>query len=251
MAGTTPRLAVALLLAAAGCVQTAVAPRPNGSAGTGDRDTPPDAAAPRAGAAPCAPDTCARAQDPEPAAAREEKWTIGASVYTYFTDDHDYVQPTFTADRGALHVEARFNYEGLDTGSLWVGRNFAGEEDADVTWSVTPMLGGVFGEVQGIAPGYRADIAWRALALYAEGEYVVDLGDGSNWFYNWSELTVSPVERLRVGVVAQRTRVYDTGRDLQRGLLVGLAIGPLDVTAHVFNPDDDEPVFVVSAALGF
>ena len=35
------------------------------------------------------------------------------------------LQPTITADYGWLHLEARYNYEGLDTGSAWIGYNFS------------------------------------------------------------------------------------------------------------------------------
>jgi hypothetical protein len=59
--------------------------------------------------------------------ADEKAWSFSASAYTYFVpDDRDFVQPTFTADRGWLHLEARYNYEALDTGSAWVGYNFSG-----------------------------------------------------------------------------------------------------------------------------
>ena len=56
-------------------------------------------------------------------------------------DSRDYVQPTITADRDWLHLEARYNYEDLDTGSAWVGYNFGGGEK--LAWEFTPMLGGV------------------------------------------------------------------------------------------------------------
>ena len=55
------------------------------------------------------------------------------------------MQPTFTADRDWLHLEARYNYEALDTGSAWVGYNFSGGET--LAWEFTPMIGGVFGDM--------------------------------------------------------------------------------------------------------
>ena len=65
-----------------------------------------------------------------------KKWEFSASAYTYFVPDSDesddYVQPTFTADRGWLHLEARYNYEALDTGSAWLGFNFAGGKNGRV-----------------------------------------------------------------------------------------------------------------------
>ncbi|HWT79462.1 MAG TPA: hypothetical protein VN648_11745, partial [Candidatus Methylomirabilis sp.] len=45
-------------------------------------------------------------------------WSFSASAYTYFVpDSRDYVQPTVTADRRWLHLEARYNYENLETAS--------------------------------------------------------------------------------------------------------------------------------------
>jgi hypothetical protein len=58
-----------------------------------------------------------------------------------------------TADRGWLHLETRYNYENLETGSAWVGYNFSGGEK--LKWEFTPMLGGVFGNTTGVAPGYE------------------------------------------------------------------------------------------------
>ena len=86
------------------------------------------------------------------------------------------------------------------------------------------MLGGVFGDTTGIAPGYKGSLGWWKLELYSEGEYVFDTGSSSDsFFYNWSELTLAPVEWFRFGMVTQRTRVYKTDRDIQRGLLAGFS----------------------------
>jgi hypothetical protein len=101
-------------------------------------------------------------------------WSFSASAYTYFVpDSRNYVQPTVTADRQWLHLEARYNYEDLDTGSAWVGYNFSVGEKLSLDF--TPMLGGVFGNTTGIAPGYRGTLSWWKLVLYSEGEYVKEL----------------------------------------------------------------------------
>ena len=139
----------------------------------------------------------AQATPAAPAAVEEPaagKWSFSAAAYTYIVpDSREYVQPTVTADRGWLHLEARYNYEGLDTGSAWVGYNFSGGEK--LAWEFTPMVGGVFGDTTGIAPGYKGTLSWWKLELYSEGEYVFDTDDSSeNYFYNWSELTLAPVD---------------------------------------------------------
>lgn len=165
-------------------------------------------------------------------------------------DSRDYVQPTITADRAWLHLEARYNYEALDTGSAWVGYNFAGGEK--LAWEFTPMLGGVFGETAGVAPGCKGSLSWWKLELYSEGEYVFDTRDSSeSFFYNWSELTLAPVDWLRFGLVTQRTRAYQTDRDIQRGFLVGLSYKKVSFTTYVFNPDESRPIVVLSVGANF
>jgi hypothetical protein len=188
---------------------------------------------------------------PNPPPEDEPVWEFSVSGYTYFVpDDADVVQPTFTADHDSLHLEARYNYEALDTGSAWLGYNFSGGET--VTWELTPMLGAVFGATDGVAPGYKGSLGWWKLELYSEGEYVFDAGDfADSFFYNWSELTLAPVESFRFGLVTQRTRLYETEREIQRGLLVGVSFKWLDLTGYVFNPDDEKPTFVLAVAVTF
>ena len=180
-----------------------------------------------------------------------KKWSSSASASTYLVpDSHDYVQPTITADRNWLHLEARYNYEALDTGSAWVGYNFSGGKK--LAWAVTPMLGGVFGDTAGIAPGYTGSLGWWKLELYSEGEYVCNTRDSSgSFFYNWSELTVAPVDWLKLGMVTQRTLTYQTDRDIQRGFLVGLSYKQVSLTTYVFNPDDSKPTVVLAVGVTF
>ena len=121
-----------------------------------------------------------------------------------------------------------------------------------MAWEFTPMLGGVFGHTTGIAPGYKGSLSWWKLQLYSEGEYVFDTGNSdNNFFYNWSELTFHPWEWLRVGMVTQRTRAYQTDRDVQRGVLAGFSLKHVDLAAYVLNPDESKPTVVFSAAVHF
>lgn len=181
----------------------------------------------------------------------EPRWLFSASAYSYVVPDgQDYVQPTFTADRGWLHLEARYNYEDRDTGSAWLGYNLSGGKE--ITWELTPMLGAVFGNTTGIAPGYKGSVSWWKLELYSEGEYVVDTRDSADsFFYNWSELSIAPVDWLRLGLVTQRTRAYQTDRDVQRGFLAGFYFNKVNFTGYVLNPDDNKPVFLFAVGFNF
>jgi hypothetical protein len=199
-----------------------------------------------------APESTATNMTPEVSKEAEEKtWSVSASASTYIVpNDQEYVQPTFTADRGWLHLETRYNYENLETGSVWAGYNLSGGEKLE--WELTPMLGGVFGNTTGIAPGYDGSLSWWTLELYSEGEYVFDTGNSAgSFFYSWSELSVSPVDWFRFGLVGQRTRAYQTDVDIQRGLLAGFSYKELDFTTYVFNLDRDRSTWVFSVGVSF
>jgi hypothetical protein len=59
------------------------------------------------------------------------------------------------------------------------------------------------------------------------------------------------VEWFKVGMVTQRTRLYQTDRDIQRGLLVGLSYKKVSFTTYVFNPDESRPTIVLAAGVNF
>lgn len=148
-------------------------------------------------------------------------------------DDQSYASPTFTAAHQWLRLEARCNYEYQKTGSLWAGYNWSVGDK--VTLDVTPMVGVVFGNTTGIAPGYGISITYKRVGLFAQGEYVFNTNDRTaSFFYTWDELTYSPTDWFHRGLVAQRTRAYHTELDVQRGFSVGVAHKRTDFTTYIF-----------------
>jgi hypothetical protein len=187
-------------------------------------------------------------EDGPNAAADAPGWEWGPSVLWYvLREERDYLQPTLTVDRGALHLEGRYNYEALDTGSAWVGWNFSfGDE-----WKLglTPMVGGVFGQMKGIAPGLTITLEWGPLALWSQSEYVFDLADSSqSYLYVWSELSVTGPDWLRVGLVLQRTRAFQTSTEVQGGPLVGFSFWKLSATAYFFAPGHQDQFLVLAVS---
>jgi len=183
--------------------------------------------------------------------AGETAWSFSASAYAYIVPgDDDYLQPTFTADRDGLHLEARYNYEGLETGSVWGGYNFSMGEK--VTFEGTAMLGVAFGATTGVAPAYKATLSWTKLVFYSEGEYLFDTNESSDsFFYAWSELSWAPVDWCRIGLAGQRTKVYRTDREIQRGVLIGFSSERVDFTTYAFNLDERSPTVVMALGFGF
>jgi hypothetical protein len=196
--------------------------------------------------------TPARASPGSPATtSATDSWSITASTSAYFVpDSRDYLNPGFTADRGRLHLEGRYNYEALDTGSVWVGYNIS--VGHALVFEATPMLGAVFGDLGGIAPGCSLSLTYRRWALSSQDEYVFDSADASgSFFYVWSELSYAPLGWLRAGLVVQRTKAYKSDLDIQRGLLLDLSHGKVDFTAYLFNLGWERPTLVLAVAVTF
>ena len=182
--------------------------------------------------------------------AEERAWSLSATMTGYvLPDEDDYAQPTVTADRRALHLEARYNYEALRTASLWAGYAMRGGQR--IEWELTPMVGAVFGATDGIAPGFAASMSWWKLDVYIESEYVFARTSEDSFAYHWSEVAVAPFDWLRVGMVTQRTRAYATARDVQRGPFVNAAFKRIDAAAYVFTPTDGTPTVVLSIGWSF
>src|SRR5262245_56512312 len=195
---------------------------------------------------------CAEAAAPPAGqAAAAPTWSFAGSVYQYFLpDEDDLTSPVVKADRGPIHLEARYNYEAEGAGSAFFGWTFSTGEK--VTVDVTPMLGGVFGDLSAVVPALEFNLDWRSLNVYYEGEYVIDLDDDEGDFvYGWSEATWALADWVRVGVSGQRTRLYDTGLDVQRGPMVGFTYRMIDIAGYFFNPGSDDSLEVVSLSVEF
>lgn len=170
--------------------------------------------------------------------------------YYSIPQDTDYASATFSADRKKLHLETRYNYENLKTGSCWVGYNFSVGDK--LTLDVTPMIGGVFGRTTGIAPGYEVSLSYKKFLLTTDGEYVFDTKNaGGNFFYSWMEFSYSPAEWVRFGLVSQKTKAYQTGLDIQRGFLVGFMDKNLEFDSYVFNAGWTDPTVVIQVVVSF
>jgi hypothetical protein len=179
------------------------------------------------------------------------EWSFNVVADGYIVpNDQSYVSPTFTADRNWLHLEARYNYENLRTGSVWVGYNFSAGKK--LVLDVAPILGGVFGRTTGIAPGCEASLTYRKVELSISNEYVFDTGDSSgNFYYSWPQLTYSPADWLQVGLVAQHTKAFHSSLDVQRGFLVGISHKNLEFTSYIFNAGSTDPTVVLEVGVSF
>jgi len=195
-------------------------------------------------------------QDAPSAGVAAPSWEGSLSANTYFLpDDDNYVQPTVTADRGALHLESRYNYEDRNSLSGFVGWNFSAGKKVVLT--VTPMFGVVGGDIDGVIPAFELSLEFGRLEIYSENEYVIAVTERtSNYLYNWSEVSIRAADWLRAGIVTQRTRTLRLPsaleREVERGFLAGVSFGRVNGDFYFFNPgSDDDAYFIFTIGVSF
>jgi hypothetical protein len=178
-------------------------------------------------------------------------WEFAMTAYpTFVRGGESYTSAIAAADRGPLHLEARFNYESVGARSAFAGWTLSGGEA--ITWEVTPLLGGAWGATQAFVPGMEASVAWGRLDFYIEAEGVRDRSERTaSYVYAWSELGLRPVEWLRAGLVAQRTKAYGGERDIQRGPFAQATWGRVTIGGYWFNPGSKNQVLVASIGTVF
>lgn len=177
------------------------------------------------------------------------EWNYVVEADLYFTDPFVFL-PIFIADKGNLHLEARYNYEDLKTASAWIGYNIFGGDEFE--YFITPMAGGAFGRTNGIAVGLEFTFSIIGFELYSESEYLFDVeAKGNNFFYNWSDLTYSPTDWLWFGISGQLTKVYETELETDRGVIIGVAYQNFEFTGYYYNAFTEEDFFMLALATEF
>ncbi len=192
--------------------------------------------------------TAAAQQTPSSA---DSSWTFNASFLYYFVpNDHNTAGVIGRADHKKLHLEARYNYEDQNTASVFGGRHFNFGDQ--LNFDVVPMAGVLFGRTNGVAPGLELNISYWKLDFYSETEYVVDFaGSENNYLYTWGELGISPLEQLRTGLTYQRTHLYSSGIDVQKGFFAHYTFSKITAGFYYFNPFSGEDLFIASISVDF
>ena len=181
----------------------------------------------------------------------EKKWNFSAwAEYFVLPGEQDFFNPTFYARSDKLHFEGRYNYEDRNTASFWGGWRF--KFGKGVKFVVVPMIGGVVGNTNGIAPGLELEIMYKKFDFYSESEHVFDFNTKeNNFFYMYSELAFRPIKAIRTGMITQRTRLYETDRELNRGIFGEYYFGRFRVGAFYFNPFADDNFLIASFSVDF
>ena len=172
---------------------------------------------------------------------------FNASLNNYIFKDDYIFSPVLTADRGALHLEGRYNYEDLQTLSLFTGYTISGGQT--FRWEVTPMIGFAFGHTSGVIPALEFTLSYGAIEWYNESEYLLITDGGEeNYFYAWSELNYFPLDWLSLGIIGSRTRLFQSDLELQYGFSLGYYRGSFSLLGSLMNFGHGDPYVYLSAS---
>jgi hypothetical protein len=182
----------------------------------------------------------------------EKSWDINATAYwNDVRGEFPFASGVITANHGALHLEGRANYEAIHAQSAFVGWTWEWKGDT-LKVDATPMVGGVTGAARGPILGLESTFYWGKFDYYIEAEHVNETKEGvSSYNYAWTELGWHATEKLRIGVAGQRTRVYGTPREIQRGPLVQYTWDKLTLSGYWMNPGESSQIVILSAGLAF
>ncbi len=188
-----------------------------------------------------------------PAARADEGWSGEATLqWTASRTADDFATFVAAADHGALHLEARANYEAIHAQSAFAGWTFSAGDA--VKLEATPIAGFAGGSLRGPIAGLEATVTAGRVDAYLEAEHVWDKTDReASYTYAWTQVGYRPSEehRAHFGIVAQRTRIYGGEREIQRGPFVEVTYRKATFGAYWFNPGSSQQVLVASVGLAF
>lgn|SRR6185503_1538045 len=141
------------------------------------------------------------------------------------------------------YIEARANYEAINSASLYFGKNF--KKTAIVSYSIIPIAGLVAGSFNGGSVGANIALDYKEISFSSQLQYTFSKeNQTANFTYSWSDLTYQLKEWLAAGVSLQQTRGL-----FEKGVLVRGIYKKFSVPLYVFSPLTSERYFVLGLNL--
>ena len=123
----------------------------------------------------------------------QSKLSIGQ--YSYIRPKEAlYVSPVAQYQSGSnWYAEGRYNYEDLNTFSLYGGRTFSNEHA--LSYSITPMAGIMWGRLRGGSAGLNASIEYKKYYFSTQSQYSIATQHlAESFFFSWSEAGYRPLD---------------------------------------------------------
>ena len=181
----------------------------------------------------------------------DEPWTLGASLFWYLAPgQRNFWVLNASADNGPAHVELRYHDEAIGTASGLIGWNFEWGEQLKLV--LTPLVGCLIGDQGGPILGLNLALSWGPIFVSSQSEWLWEIQGGNGWFfYTWNEFDVRPWPWMRVGIVTQRTRLFQTAREYIFGPLIGFTVWKIQFSLFWFQPGGIDQTFAAKLEVSF
>ena len=145
-----------------------------------------------------------------------------------------------------FYAEGRYNYEDLNTVSVYLGRTFSNE--AKVSYSISPIVGAVIGQFNGGSVGANISLGYKDFFLYSQPQYTFAAENSiNNYIYSWTDISYSPLNWLSLGVSLQHTKPKKTKGFVESGFVIEAAYQRFTFPVYIFNPLQSNRTFTFGA----
>lgn len=169
----------------------------------------------------------------------------GVESYNLLSQGKNYVwMPVihYQSQKG-FYTELRYNYEDMQTVSLFGGKTFQAGKELDCT--MTPMLGFSAGNFSGVSVAVNAEADWKNLYLSTQTQYSVSAKkDVSDFFFSWSELGFNFSRLFFAGIAVQYTR-QEGENYTEPGFLAGLSFKNFSIPFYLFKPFSQDQYIIL------
>jgi hypothetical protein len=137
------------------------------------------------------------------------------------------------------YLEGGYNYAAENTLSVYFGKTFA--RKSALSYSVSPLVGGLQGDYNGLSFGLNTDADYKKLYFSLQSQYTVSLtAGGSDFIYNWGDLGYQALPWLSAGISVQQTNTVNTKAVLEKGMFFKAALGRWEFPLYFFAPASNE-----------
>lgn len=147
------------------------------------------------------------------------------------------------------YAEGRYNYEAMNTFSLYAGKEFTKKGKFSMT--ATPLVGGVVGEFKGLSAGLNLTLDYGKFFFGSQSQYTISANpENLDFFFSWSEIAFQPARWIYFGLSAQYTYYSAVNQSLfEPGAVIGFEIGKWTFPLYCFNIMEDKKYFVLGINL--
>jgi hypothetical protein len=172
----------------------------------------------------------------------------GAVEHYYFTRSEGseavYTPIASFTSSNNWYGEARYNYDELNTFSLYGGRTFGRE--GIFSWNTTPLVGALMGRMTGGSVGMNMGLDYKRLFFSSQSQYSFSFENRTDkYFFHWTELGFEATRWLYAGIAMQQTNISGAQGKIEPGCMVGFSIREWSIPLYAFNTSADERYFVV------